>query len=92
MTPAEGIYRVNGKNADGTGYSGRLAVTRQGDRYRFAWTVGSSTYRGTGVLRGNIVAVDWGQAQPIVYAIAEDGSLRGLWSGGAGEEIATPER
>jgi hypothetical protein len=92
MAPAEGIYRVNGKNPDGSGYSGRLAVTRQGERYRFAWTVGSSTYRGTGVLRGNILAVDWGQAQPIVYALAEDGSMRGLWSGGDGEEVATPER
>lgn len=62
------------------------------NRYRLSWTVGSSTFRGTGVLQGNILAVDWGQAQPMVYALGEDGVLRGLWSGGAGEEIATPER
>jgi hypothetical protein len=92
MKPTEGVYRVKGRNPNGSEYSGRLTVTRQSDNYRFSWTVGPSTYRGTGVLHGNILAVDWGQTQPIVYALAEDGSMRGLWSGGAGEEVAIPER
>ncbi|HVG52347.1 MAG TPA: caspase family protein [Xanthobacteraceae bacterium] len=94
MVPAEGVYRVAGKNPDNSSYEGRLVVARMSNsnRYRFSWTVGSSTFRGTGVLQGNIVAVDWGQAQPMVYALGEDGVLRGLWSGGAGEEVATPER
>jgi uncharacterized caspase-like protein len=92
VPPPQGRYRVEGRNPDGSQYSGSLAISRQGGGYLFNWNVGNSSYRGSGRQDGNIITVNWGSATPIVYALAADGSLRGLWSAGKGEEVATPER
>jgi hypothetical protein len=56
------------------------------------WRVGTSSYRGTGTLDGNLLTVDWGSTQPLVYALREDGTLMGLWGGGQGEDVLTPAR
>ena len=66
-------------------------MARQGSQYQLNWRVGSSSFRGTGTLQGNILPVDWGQSAPVVYAVAADGSLKGLWSTGQGEETLTPD-
>jgi hypothetical protein len=88
-----GRYRVAGRNPNGTGYSGALVVTPQGGRqYDFDWTVGSSRYHGTGQLDGNVMVVNWGSATPVIYAVDADGTLKGLWSNGRAQEIASPER
>jgi len=34
--------------------------------------------------------VDWGGSTPVVYALAADGRLVGLWDGGLASETATP--
>jgi Caspase domain len=88
---SEGSYRVDGKNADGSGYQGDVEITRQGDRYHLTWQVGSSSYEGDGKLSGNLLTVNWGAATPVVYALGSDGSLSGLWDAGKGEETLTPE-
>ncbi|MBI3434369.1 MAG: fibronectin-binding protein, partial [Proteobacteria bacterium] len=85
-------YRVSGRNANGSGYSGAVSIVPRGGRFDFQWQVASSSYRGTGTLQGNLMTVDWGDATPVVYAVAADGTLSGLWSAGAGEETLTPER
>jgi len=87
-----GVYRIAGRNPNGTSYGGSVVISNNGGRTNFAWTVGSQTYRGTGVRNGNLLAIDWGSVQPIVYALAADGTLKGLWDGGRGEELLTPER
>ena len=87
-----GTYRVNGRNPNGTSYVGRVTIASSGGRSSFEWQVGSQTYRGTGARNGNILTIDWGSKQPIVYALAGDGTLKGLWEGGKGEEALTPER
>ena len=86
-----GRYKVTGRNPNGSSYSGSVLIANQGSRLALEWKVGSS-YRGTGALAGNLLTVDWGSATPVVYALAADGSLRGLWDAGAGEEILVPER
>ena len=45
-----------------------------------------------GTLEGNVLTVNWGSSTPVIYALAADGSLKGLWEAGRGEEIATPLR
>jgi len=87
-----GRYRVDGRNPDGSRYRGTLAMSRQSNRYSLDWQVDSSTYKGTGTLDGNLLTVDWGGNTPLVYALAADGTLKGLWEAGDGEEILTPER
>ena len=86
-----GHYLVSGLNPNGSRYSGTLDVKANGDRYDFAWVTGASQFQGVGTLAGNILTVNWGSnTTPIIYAVADDGSLHGLWADGHGEEIATP--
>jgi hypothetical protein len=89
---AEGAYRVAGKGPAGNPYQGVVRIARQGDGYQLDWTVGKDTYKGAGMLDGNLLSVDWGSETPVVYAVADDGSLKGLWAAGTGEETLTPER
>ena len=86
-----GRYRVTGRNPDGRNYSGDVLITRQGSRLHLDWKVSSSNYQGTGTLAGNLLTVDWGSTTPVVYALTSDGSLRGLWDSGAGEEVLLPQ-
>ena len=45
------------------------------------------------MLADNLLTVDLGRHRtPIVYALADDGSLTGLWESGHGEETLTPEQ
>ena len=72
---------------------GGLQVDDKVERSRqFDWQVGASRYGGTGRLDGNLLTVDWGSKQPVVYALGLDGGLRGLWADGQGEDILTPDR
>jgi hypothetical protein len=86
----EGRYRVSGKNPNGSRYSGQLSIANLGGQYQLDWRVASSAYRGTGTLENNILTVNWGSSTPVIYALAADGTLTGLWEAGRGEEIATP--
>ena len=92
VTLREGIYRAAGRGANGTPYQGVVHIARQDDGYRIDWKIGKNEYKGKGALDGNLFSVDWGSATPIVYALAADGTLKGLWGAGMGEETLTPER
>ena len=87
-----GSYKVEGRNADGSGYDGTVTITKHGKVYQLSWKVGNTSYRGSGTLTGNVLTVNWGSSTPVVYALAEDGSLSGLWDAGLGEETLTPEQ
>ncbi|RAI45807.1 caspase family protein [Rhodoplanes roseus] len=91
VAPPQGRYRVAGRNADGSRYAGTLTMRREGERFALSWRVGSSSYQGTGTLDGNVLTVDWGAGTPVVYALGADGTLKGLWDAGRGEETLTPE-
>lgn len=91
VPPPGGRYRVAGRNPNGSRYTGTVTIARDSGRYRLDWRVGSSTYRGTGTLAGNVLTVDWGSTTPVIYALAADGTLAGLWSAGQAEETLTPE-
>jgi hypothetical protein len=88
----QGQYRVSGKNPNGSRYTGSLSIASQGGRYHLDWRVGSTAYRGSGTLDSNVLTVNWGSSTPVIYALAADGTLKGLWEAGRGEETATPLR
>ena len=87
--PENGTYNVDGKNPDGSRYKGTLRIEGDGTRYSFAWKIGSTSYKGRGVLSNGIMVVNWGDAQPVIYAVRRDGTLAGLWQSGQGTEVAT---
>ena len=88
----QGAYKVGGRNADGTSYQGSVTIAKHGRVYQLSWKIGSTSYRGNGTLQDNLLTVNWGGSTPVVYALAADGSLTGLWDGGHGEETLTPEQ
>jgi len=85
-----GNYKAEGRNPDGTRYSGTVTLAKRGDVYQLSWTVGSTSYEGNGTLKDNLLIVDWGSSTPVIYALTEDGSFVGLWAAGRGEETLTP--
>jgi hypothetical protein len=91
VDPPEGEYRVEGRNPEGKDYEGTVTIAEDGDGYRLSWKVGDFAYEGTSSFADNLLTVDWGGTTPIVYALADDGSLTGLWDSGHGEETLTPE-
>jgi len=86
----DGDYRSNGRNADGSAYSGNVVVVQQGDAVEFTWTISTDTYRGAGLIEGRIVTVDWGAATPVIYVAMPNGELHGTWDNGAALEKLTP--
>jgi hypothetical protein len=71
---------------------GAVIIAKVGGSYRLKWKVDGSEYEGKGTLADNLLTVDWGGTTPIVYTLADDGSLTGLWESGHGEETLTPEQ
>jgi len=94
-TPRTGLYRVEGRNGDGSHYAGQMELEDWGagvsNEYRLRWTIDSASYSGSGRLSNGLMVVDWGGTTPLVYALAADGRLVGLWDGGLASETATPQ-
>ena len=44
-----GTYNVQGKNADGGQYTGKVSVARTGETYSVTWEVGGTKFIGTGL-------------------------------------------
>lgn len=81
-----GTYKVEGRNTNGSRYSGKVTVTVQGDVASFLWSIAGETYRGTGTLKGTVLTVDWGAKDPVIYQVNSDGSLDGTWAAGQASE------
>ena len=87
-----GKYSVHGTNPNGTMYYGFVTIRRDGDRYRFDWVISTGdTYRGTGILNGRSIVVDWGQQFPVIYQVGPNGVLTGTWNGGTASETLVPD-
>jgi hypothetical protein len=91
LEPREGVYKVVGYGGSGGRYQGTVNISREGERYLLDWKIGNDAYRGAGTLADNLLTVDWGSSTPVIYALSPDGTLKGLWAGGAGEETLTPQ-
>jgi hypothetical protein len=87
-----GNYRVQGTNPNGSTYQGTLTIERSGPLYQVRWKIGKDTYEGQGTLNGSTLTVDWGQPDPVIYQVMNDGTLEGTWAKGMGKESLTPEQ
>ncbi|MBI3395315.1 MAG: hypothetical protein HY042_05735 [Spirochaetia bacterium] len=82
-----GDYTADGRNPDGSRYSGSVTITSVGgDDYEFVWHIGKETFTGSGRLQGDSITVNWGQPDPVIYKVLSDGTLMGLWAKGRGTE------
>ncbi|MDX1960508.1 MAG: fibronectin-binding protein [Leptospiraceae bacterium] len=84
-----GVYKVDGKNPNGTKYTGKVTITNSGDSYLFVWIISDKTFEGTGTISGDTLTVNWGEPDPVIYKIKNDGKLLfGNWGpNGAGKEV-----
>jgi hypothetical protein len=95
-----GNYRVQGKNFDGSPYSGTAQIVTTSEvTCNIAWKTGSTTSKGICMRNtssftaayqlGNSVGL-------IIYDIMKDGTLSGVWTiagkDGVGTEILTPTK
>ena len=82
-----GDYYAYGRNADGSAYSGTVAISGNADgTVTVDWNVGNS-YSGVGVLNGDVLTVEWGAEHPAFYLVMPDGELHGTWGDGVGLEL-----
>ncbi|WP_235916033.1 LIC10280 family protein [Thalassovita mangrovi] len=86
----EGTYRAEGRNPDGSTYTGTVMVTDRDGAVQFNWRVGNSTYVGTGTRNGDVIWVDWGSQYPVVYVRMPSGELHGTWQNGTALERLIP--
>lgn len=84
-----GSYAAEGRNPDGSAYSGQVTIRQDGTRVSMDWRIGTDTYSGDGVVEGRVVTVDWGAETPVVYVVMPDGDLHGTWDDGRGLEKLT---
>ncbi len=85
-----GVYTAQGRNPNGSSYTGTVWIDDAGDAYSVDWEVGASSYSGLGTVQGSVFVVDWGDAYPVYYVILPNGELHGTWANGMGLEKLTP--
>lgn len=91
-----GDYAVKGANPGGKGqYQGSVNISKDGDTFHVKWTVGAETYIGTGILRGEVLAVAYTDSKGswfgvVCYLIKDGGKLLdGQWTMAGGKTIGT---
>jgi hypothetical protein len=85
-----GTYRAEGRNPDGSAYTGSVRIDEEGSAIRVYWTIGASSYDGLGFRDGRVLVVDWGEQDPVVYVVMADGELHGTWADGTALERLIP--
>ena len=93
-----GRYQAQGQNFDGSPYSGAAEITVTSDNTcRIVWRTGGTTSQGICMRNGSTLAASYQLGRSVglvIYQIADDGSLRGLWTiadkSGVGRELLTP--
>lgn len=85
-----GLYRAEGRNPDGSSYSGTVQIRDSKGVIKVNWQVGSQSYSGSGTRSGDVIWVDWGDQYPVVYVRMPSGELHGTWANGRGLERLIP--
>ncbi len=81
-----GVYDAQGRNPDGSAYSGQATVAEQSGAVEINWIVGNQHYKGTGVRDGQVVMVNFGVPAPVIYVVMSNGDLHGTWENGTALE------
>lgn len=85
-----GVYLAEGRNPDGSSYSGTVQIRDSKGVLFFNWQVGSQSYSGSGTRNGDVIWVHWGDQYPVVYVRMPSGELHGTWANGRGLERLIP--
>lgn len=86
-----GSYKAEGRNPDGSAYSGSVTIVDIGGTVGMTWRIGSTSYKGKGALDGRVLTVNWGDDAPVIYVVMPNGVLYGTWAKGRALERLLPE-
>jgi hypothetical protein len=79
-----GQYRVQGKNLDGSPYTGTAKITvTTSNTCRIVWTTGGTASEGICMRNQNAFSAGYvlqGDVGLVIYEINDDGSMDGLWT------------
>lgn len=89
-----GDYLAQGMNVNGSRYEGRVEIREaESSTVTITWMIaGVQPYFGVGTIAGQVLVADYGDPDPAIYVIREDGTLHGTWNDGFALEKLTPER
>ena len=95
-----GRYQVNGKNPNGSTYSGTAEiVVTSNNTCRITWVTGSTTSAGICMRNRNVFSAAYRMGNLIglvIYEIRPEGIIDGIWTvadqSGVGSEVLTPIR
>ena len=82
----EGTWTITeAETLDGKPYSGRVQITKTGERYGVKWQSTASSSSGIGLASGNKLCVGWSAHDfgVVFYKIGQDGTLKGRWASSA---------
>lgn len=85
-----GVYRAEGRNPDGSAYSGTVQIQDNGGTVDMQWQIAGQSYSGSGSRNGDVIWVNWGQTHPVVYVRMPSGELHGTWGNGGALERLIP--
>jgi hypothetical protein len=77
-----GSYHAEGRNPDGSPYSGSVQIRDHEGNQVVQLQVGDQAYSGTGTRNGDVIWVNWGDRYPVVYVRMPSGELHGTWANG----------
>jgi hypothetical protein len=89
----EGQYAIYGREMSGeVGYTGKVAVSKQGATYTVIWLIGNEVHTGTGILNESILSVTFiARGSPLpglaVYTVQPDGILTGQFTVLGGRKV-----
>lgn len=75
--PVGGTYSAEGRNPNGSAYSGTVWIDDAHDGYSVDWEVGASSSSGLATVQGHVLVVDYGDTYPVYYVILPNGELHG---------------
>lgn len=81
-----GLYIAEGRNPDGSAYTGQASIVEQDGKVEVHWILGPTQYKGTGIRQGQVVMVNYGADSPAVYVVMSNGDLHGTWDNGTALE------
>ena len=84
-----GTWALSGFSSGGQDIT--AVVGQQGSAVQINWTVGNQSYSGSGIRDGQVVVINWGQTDPVVYVVMTNGELHGTWNRGTALERLLPQ-
>jgi hypothetical protein len=93
-------YVAEGKNQDGSSYSGSVDINVISDTtFSIVWKISGSVYKGFGMRMNDSLAATYtldGEPGLVIYQVGKGGTFSGLWAvrgqNGSGSEVLTPTK